>query len=86
MMQNEKTSLENELPEDVKLHENGIYYKEVNIPGLNEPLKLFNTLKPQRLDGETRTEYRIRKKLEGSNNKKILFHNSSKLGTYIKNK
>lgn len=72
---------------DIKLHENGIWYKEIKVNGFDKPMKLFNTLKPERLDGETFMEYKIRRILEKANNKQELFHNSKKLGTYInKNK
>lgn len=50
------------LPEGVFLHENGIYYKLLDIPGINEPLKIFNTRKAARLPEETYQEYKIRQK------------------------
>ena len=76
-----------ELPDGVKLHENGSLYKEVHIGGVDEPFKLFNTLKPQRLEGETHNEYKIRRLLQNKNKSKgTVFHNSKKLGTYIKEK
>ena len=76
----------NNIPSDVRLHENGVWYKEIPMGALEEPFKLFNTLKPARLEGETYNEYKIRRMLNNSNEKKTLFHDSKKLGTYIKNK
>ena len=76
----------NEIPSDVRLHENGIWYKEIPMGALDEPFKLFNTIKPARLEGENYNEYKIRRMLNNSNEKKTLFHDSKKLGTYIKNK
>ena len=76
-----------EQPDDIKMHENGILYKEIQMGGLDKPIKLFNTIKPQRLDGETHMEYKIRRKLLKMNEPRgTLFHNSGKLGTYKKEK
>ena len=71
---------------DIKLHENGVIYKEVPMEGLDEPFKLFNSLKPARLEGEKYSEYKVRRLLNNKNDKRVLFHNSGQLGTYIKNK
>ncbi len=84
--QEEKILESKEQPDDIKLHENGVMYKEVPMDGLDEPFKLFNSIKPARLEGETYGEYKVRRLLNNSNNKSTLFHDSKKLGTYIKNK
>ena len=55
------TKQQDQLPEGVKIHENGEWYKEIIIEGSAEPFKLFNTLKDARLDGETRAEYKTRR-------------------------
>lgn len=81
----EKKENKEEVPEDIKLHENGFWYKEIPFEGLDEPFKLFNTLKPGRLPGEKYNEYKIRRMLEKQNKEVKVFHNSKKLGTYIKN-
>ena len=68
----------NDLPEGVKVHENGEWYKEIPIDGLDEPLKLFNTLKDYRLEGETHTEYKVRKqftKVDKKKGYKEMFYN-----------
>lgn len=49
------------LPEGIKLHKNGEWYKEITIEGSDEPFKLFNTLKDARLEGETLAEYKTRR-------------------------
>jgi len=36
-------------------------YREITIETTNKKLKLFNTLKDKRLDGETHEEYKMRK-------------------------
>lgn len=61
MTQKEETSLENN---EYKLHENGLMYREIEFEGLDDPLKLFISIKPQRLEGETQTEYKMRRMLE----------------------
>ena len=82
-----ETTSDSNVPEGAVEHKNGTWYREFQVPGLNEPVRLFNSLKPQRLDGETQVEYKIRRKfLNQKDNTKQLFHNSSKEGTYIKNK
>jgi hypothetical protein len=60
---------ETNLPPDVKLHENGILYKEIFFDGLDKPVKLFNTLKPQRLEDETQMEYKMRRQIQKMNEK-----------------
>jgi hypothetical protein len=72
-----KQETENSLdrPEGVKQHENGYWYKELPMSGLDEPLKIFNTIKPQRLEGETYVEYKIRRKfLEQEAKQKKIFY------------
>jgi len=71
-----------EQPTDIKMHENGILYKEIKFDGLDEPLKLFNSIKPQRLDGETYTEYKIRRKFtaHAEKTKNNLFYNPHRDG------
>jgi hypothetical protein len=86
----EKKQVSSVSPTDNKIHENGVEYREVEMPGLKEPFKLFNSSSSKRLEGEKYTEYKIRRTLNNSNDKEksrgILFHNSKKLGTYIKEK
>ena len=56
---------------DIKLHENGIEYKEIEFTeGIK--IKLFNTNKPGRLEAETTMEYRIRRKLNNNQLKDFL--------------
>lgn len=61
MKQETETSSETE---EYKLHDNGLMYREIEFEGLDEPLKLFISIKPQRLPGETQTEYKMRRMLE----------------------
>lgn len=83
----EKTTSESNMPEDAVMHDNGNWYREFEVPGIDKPVRLFNSLKPQRLDGETQSEYKIRRKfLKHKDSTKTIFHNSGQLGTYIKNK
>lgn len=51
-----------ELPEGVFQHEEGLYYKVLDVPGLDKPLRIFNTNKAARLPYEEYTEYKIRQK------------------------
>jgi len=52
-----------------------------------EPFKLFNSLKPERLKGEKKSEYKVRRLINKKNERtNSLFHNSSILGTYKKQK
>ena len=69
----------------IKQHENGEWYKELEMEGLDEPIKLFNTLKDQRLEGETHTEYKVRKLFSNMDKKqghKEMFYNPYKK-TYL---
>lgn len=52
----------NDMPEDALMHKNGVWYREVAIDGLDDSIKLFNSYKPGRLEGETSMEYKIRRK------------------------
>ena len=75
---------ESNMPEDAKLHENGVWYRELSVGGLEGITKLFNSSRPNRLEGETTVEYKIRRKLlKHRENTKYLFHNSTTNGTYI---
>ena len=67
-----------EQPTDIKMHENGILYKELRFDGLDEPLKLFNSIKPQRLEGETYIEYKIRRQFtnHAAKTKNKMFYDS----------
>jgi len=49
-------------PDDVLVHDNGVQYRMFNVDGLDEQVKLFNSIKPKRLDGEEFVEYQIRRK------------------------
>ena len=60
----EMEQLDSELPEGIKIHANGEWYRELQIDGIDEPVKLLNTLKDMRLDGETHMEYKIRKQIK----------------------
>jgi hypothetical protein len=64
-----KKSSEVSLPEGVYQHKNGLFYKLIDIPGLDEPLKIFNTRKPARLEEETYQEYKIRQKFNKNHEK-----------------
>lgn len=78
----EKSELE--LAPGVKKHENGLLYKEIEMGGLDEPLKLFNSLKPQRLEGETYTEYKIRRQFLNHNSKqKEVIYNPSEHTEFV---
>lgn len=69
------------MPEDAVLHENGIWYREFLIDGLDDKIKLFNSLKPYRLEGETQTEYKIRRKfLKVKDRTKYVFYTPVKHG------
>lgn len=89
-MKKQKGSLnKEELPKDVIQHENGLFYKLIDIPGLDKPLRLFNTNKSERLPEETYTEYKIRQKLNKQQEKskkknKTIVWDSTIQGTYIK--
>ena len=80
-----KTALESDMPEDALLHENGIWYREIKVDGLKDPVKLFNSIKPGRLDGEERSDYLIRRKLlkMREKNKEVLIYNSKEHGPYV---
>ena len=84
--QEEKTSpLDYNMPEDAKMHDNGTWYRELTVDGLTDQVKVFNSMKPNRLEGETQVEYKIRRRLlKQKDNTKYLFHNSRTNGTYIK--
>ena len=61
---------------DALMHENGVWYRELFIDGLKDRVKLFNSLRPERLEGETVTEYKIRRKfLKHKESSTFLFHN-----------
>ena len=64
-----EVAMETKTNPDHILHENGLMYREIKFEGLTKPLKLFISIKPQRLDGETFTEYKIRRKLINANDK-----------------
>lgn len=66
----EEKTLDTNLPEGIKIHENGEWYKEILIEGSDEPFKLFNTLKDARLPGETRAEYKTRRLFANMEKKK----------------
>lgn len=76
----------------IKTHENGYQYRELHINGLNEPLKIFNSNKAYRLEGETYQEYKIRQKFVNYNEKEKrkdknnIYWVSWKDGTYVKSK
>ena len=78
-------TLEFDMPEDALLHENGVWYREIKVDGLKDPVKLFNSIKPGRLDGEERSDYKIRRKLLKirEKNKEVLIYNSKEHGTYV---
>ena len=78
-------TLESDMPEDALLHENGIWYRELKIEGVKDPVKLFNSIKPGRLDGESHTDYKIRRRLlkVKEKNKEVLVYNSKKHGPYV---
>ena len=81
-----KTALDSSMPEDANMHDNGYWYREFEVPGIDEPVKLFNCLKPARLEEETFAEYKIRRKfMNHKNHSKMMFHNSAVEGTYINN-
>lgn len=72
-----------EMPKDIKQHENGEWYKEIMIDGTDEPFKLFNTLKDIRLPGETRAEYKTRKlfaKMEKKKGYEEMFYPGPRIG------
>jgi len=72
------------MPEDALMHDNGVWYRELKVDGVKDSIKLFNTLKPGRLDGETSTEYKIRRKLLNHKKEtKVLFYDSSNKEPYI---
>ena len=81
----ETTSLDSSMPEDALLHENGIWYRELKVDGVKDPVKLFNSIKPGRLDGESQTDYKIRRKLlkVKEKNKEVLIYNSKEHGPYV---
>lgn len=83
----DKGEMTSESNVEILIHENGIEYRELQMNGLDEPIKLFNSIKPNRLEGETYTEYRIRRKLiEMDEKQKVVFYNSSNRIPYVKNK
>ena len=85
--QTESSTEMTDLAPGVKLHENGILYKEIEIGGLDEPVKLFNTLKPQRLKDETWVEYKIRRQFLNHNAKtKNIFYNPSEHTEFVPGK
>ena len=53
---------DNTLPEDALMHNNGYWYRELTVDGVKDKVKLFNCSRPNRLDGETTVEYKIRRK------------------------
>jgi spore coat protein CotH len=66
-------------------------YKEIEFQGMDEPLKLFISIKPQRLPGETQTEYKLRRMMEKRGNMQKKYNpqyvQDPRLGTYVnKNK
>jgi hypothetical protein len=82
----EKTkSLDSSMPEDALLHDNGVWYREIKIDGLEDTVKLFNSLRPNRLEGETSSDYKIRRKLLKLKEKEkpVLIYNSKELGQYV---
>ena len=83
--QSKTTSDLTDMPEDALLHKNGIWYREIKIDGLKDPVKLFNSIKPERLEGEDRSDYKIRRKLlkMREKNKEVLIYNSKEHGTYV---
>lgn len=80
-MTKKKEKQEKEITSDsnieILIHENGVPYREAQLPEVDKPIKLFNSNKPQRLEGETYTEYKIRQKLVKAAEKEIkLFYPS----------
>ena len=78
-------TLESDMPEDALLHSNGTWYREIVIDGVDKPVKLFNSMRPGRLEGEERSDYLIRRKLlkMQEKNKQVLIYNSKELGPYV---
>lgn len=74
-MKKKKEQQEKEMTSDsnieILLHENGVQYREAVVPGMEKPIKIFNSNKPKRLEGETYTEYKIRQKLVKAAEKEI---------------
>lgn len=73
----EEISDTSNIPSDAIMHDNGVYYRVCNVDGLDDPIRLFNSYKPGRLDDETKVEYRIRRTFlkHKENNVVNLFYN-----------
>jgi hypothetical protein len=86
-MKKETKTSESNVDPDFKMHENGVTYREVEIQGLDKPIKLFTSRKPNRLEGETKSEYKIRRKLiKAQERQKVVFWDSAIQGPYVKPK
>lgn len=72
---------------DIKLHENGYEYKEIQFTE-GVVVTLFNTNKPHRLEGEDMMSYRIRRKLNNNQLRDFLkgqpFYHSASRVPYVK--
>jgi hypothetical protein len=74
--------LDTNMPEDAKSHESGVWYREFEVDGLDNPVRLFNSSSPKRLDFETKIEYKVRRKFLNHKSKlKYSFYDPYQYGT-----